>query len=244
MEGNFVFPSMTLPISPTAVAAPVLLLILAGCGRPAGRLEGPALQSSESVELGNTESTRAVIRMGAGELRVRGGSAKLLEADFSYTLPGGKPRVEYRATGSRARLNIEQPGGMRGGGSWDLRFNDTQPLELETHFGAGEVKLDLSSVTLRSLEINMGVGELDLDLRGKPKRDYDVRVHGGVGEATIRLPKDVGIKAEARGGIGEIEMRGLEKRGNRWVNPGHEDGDATIHLSVAGGVGAIRVLAE
>lgn len=90
----------------------------------------------------------------------------------------------------------------------------------------------------------MGVGELNLDLRGKPKRGYDVRVHGGVGEATIRLPNDVGIKAEARGGIGQIEMRGLEKRGDRWVNAGHEDADVTIHLNVAGGIGAIRVLVE
>ncbi len=224
------------------------LLILGGCGMPHDDYSGPPNRTSESVELGTTESTHAVIRMGAGELHVGGGSAKLVEANFAYGSPSAKPRLDYSATATRGQVNIEQPGGMRAAVNrsykWEVRFHDTQPLDLETHFGAGEAKLDLRSLTLRSVEINMGVGELDLDLRGTPTRDYDVRVHGGVGEATIRLPKDVAIKADARGGIGDIDMHGLEKRGNRWVNPGHEDAPVTIHLDVAGGVGSIRVLTE
>ncbi|MSV36154.1 MAG: hypothetical protein EXQ47_11255 [Bryobacterales bacterium] len=116
---------MTRTIFPAAASASVLLLVLTACsGLPDG--VGAVLQETESVELGKTESTRVAIRMPAGELRVQGGSAKLVEANFSYGSPDAKPRVEYRATGSRGQLNIEHPSGMRPGFNssynWDLRF--------------------------------------------------------------------------------------------------------------------------
>ncbi len=222
-------------------------LVLLGCGFPPDQYNGPVHRFSQSVELGKTEYTRTDIRMAAGELHVEGGSSKLLEADFSYGAESWKPSVHYSATGSHGQISIEQPGNVPTGNNeyrWDLRFNNDQPLDLTTHFGAGEAKMNLSNLTLKSLAINMGVGELDLDLRGTPKRDYDIRVRGGVGEATVHLPKSVGIKATAHGGIGDVDVRGLEKRGDRWVNPGHENDPVTIHLEVVGGIGQIHLLAE
>jgi hypothetical protein len=222
-------------------------LLLTGCAFPPDTYNGPPHHDSKSIELGKTEYTRADIRMSAGELRVEGGSPKLVEADFSYGADAWRPAVHYSATGSHGLLSIEQPGGVPASNNeyrWDLRFNSDQPLDLSTHFGAGEARMNLGSLNLKSLEINMGVGQLDLDLRGNPKRDYDVSVHGGVGEATIHLPKTVGIKATVHGGIGDIDVRGLEKRGDRWVNPDHEDAPVAIHLEVSGGVGQIRLIAE
>jgi hypothetical protein len=221
---------------------------LAGCGIPPDRHSGDIRHEAQSVDLGGTEMTRVDIRMSAGELRVEGGASKLLDADFTYDDEGRKPSIRYSTLGSRGQLSIEQPGGTgihrNHESRWSLRFNNDQPLDITARFGAGEARMDLGSLNLRGLEINMGVGELQLDLRGNPKRDYDVRVHGGVGEATIRLPKHVGIRATATGGIGDIEVRGLEKRGNRWINPGHEDDPVTIRVEVAGGIGQIRLIAE
>jgi hypothetical protein len=83
-----------------------------------------------------------------------------------------------------------------------------------------------------------------MDLRGNPKRSYDVRINGGVGEATIYLPRSVGIDATAKGGIGEIDVRGLEQRNGRWINPSQENSPVKIHLDVKGGVGQINIIAE
>jgi predicted membrane protein len=69
----------------------------------------------------------------------------------------------------------------------------------------------------------------------------DVTVRGGVGEATILLPSDVGVKAEVRGGLGELNVSGLTKDGDIYVNDAYGKSDVTITLDVEGGVGEITL---
>jgi uncharacterized protein DUF2154 len=217
-----------------------------GCGPEVWH--GPPQHDTQSIELDKTEMTRVEIKMGAGELQASGGSPKLLDADFTYP-PRLKPVVRYNASSFRGQLSIEEPhrialGSNHGDNKWRLKFNNDRPLDVVVDLGAGEARMDLGALNLRSLGVNMGAGELQVDLRGNPKRDFDVRIHGGAGEATVRLPKNVAIDARAAGGIGEIEARGLEKREGRWINPDAVDAPATIHLDIEGGVGSIRLIAE
>jgi hypothetical protein len=210
---------------------------------------GPTRHESQSVDLDKSEMARVELRMGAGDLKIRGGSSKFVEADFTYNVPSWKPEFRYNNTGVRGDLVIEQPssGRIHGGSTnytWDLRFNDDKPVDLTAKFGAGEADLNLGSMSLRSLDIEMGVGELKLDLRGNPKRSYDVRVRGGVGEATVHLPKDVGIEADAQGGIGGISAPGLHKQDGRYVNDALATAKTKIHLNIRGGVGSINLIAE
>jgi hypothetical protein len=223
-------------------------VLLAGCEidvhHQAGRLE----HDTKSVELGKYESARLEIKMGAGELRMSGGSDKLAEADFDYNVAAWKPLFTSHTSGLRADLKVEQPGGTASFGEiqykWGMRLNDHVPWDVVTHLGAGEAHLDLGSVTLRRVEVHMGVGQLSLDLRGTPKHSFDVEINGGVGEARIYLPKSAGISATAHGGIGEIAVEGLEKHGDRWTNPESERSPVNIRLTANGGVGSIRIVAE
>ncbi len=41
----------------------------------------------------DSESVRVDMRMGAGDLRVTDGAAKLVRADFAYSIPSWKPEV-------------------------------------------------------------------------------------------------------------------------------------------------------
>jgi hypothetical protein len=209
---------------------------------------GPVQYDARAVERDASEHVRVELNMGAGELRVSGGTQKLMQGDFTYNVASWKPSIRYSSTGSLGSLTIEQPdaSSVHIGNvtyQWDLRLNKEVPLDMKVHFGAGKARLDLGSLALRSVEVAMGVGELDMDLRGTPKRSYSVRVQGGVGEATIRLPGDVGVYAEAAGGIGEISARGLRREDGHWVNDAYEDSRVRIRLDVHGGVGAIHLLA-
>lgn len=211
---------------------------------------GPTQHESQSVDLDKSEMARVNLRMGAGNLNIRGGSPKLVEADFTYNVPSWKPQFRYTNTGVRGDLVIEQPSntGMHHGGkteyTWALRFTDKVPLDLSVNFGAGEADLNLGSLSLRSVDVEMGVGELKMDLRGHPQRSFDVRIRGGVGEATVRLPNDVGIEADAQGGIGGINASGLHKEEGRYVNDAFATAKTKIHLNIRGGVGSINLIAE
>ena len=225
----------------------VQLVVLVSC---ATRIEptGPEEHESRSVDLDKAESVRAVIKMAFGELNVRGGSDKLLEADFTYSRAALKPDVRYSASGGVGDLTVETRSGSPTGGNlknrWDLRLNDRVPVDLRVEFGAGEADINLGRLNMRSVEMRMGAGTLRLDLRGKPTNDYSVRVSGGAGEATVYLPKDVGVSATASGGLGEISVSGLRKSGDRYLNDAWDRGGVRIHLDIQGGVGSIKLISE
>ncbi len=232
-----------------AVLAACLILVAAGCTID-DRSDHWTQHTRQTVDLGRAESVRAEIDMGAGELQVRGGAEKLLEAEFTYNREEWKPEVIYDGGSFRGMLTIRQPNHVHSFGhvnySWNLRFNDGVPLDLRINCGAGQSKLELGRLDLRSLEVNMGVGQIEADLRGRPKRDYDVKIDGGIGEAIVDLPNTVGIVADAKGGIGGVDVQGLHKSGDRWVNDLYENGHdgPTIHVAVNGGIGSIRIRAD
>ncbi len=230
-----------------AVTVVAGLGLLGGCNVNM-RDSGPAEHMSKSIDIDKAEMSRVEIKIGVGELKVQGGSSKLMDAEFDYAPPSWKPVVRYSATGFRGDLKIEQPSNSGGGTQvtykWDIKLNDKLPLDMVAHLGVGEAKLTLGSLNLRSLELNTGIGELSVDLRGKPDHDYNVIINGGIGQATVHLPRDVAIVANASGGIGDISVHGLEKRNGRWINPARENAAVTIHIDIKGGIGNITLSAE
>ncbi len=223
----------------------VAALAITGCEI---NVTGPDQHEAQSVDLDKSEIARVELKMGVGELTVDGGSGKLLDADFTYNVPSWKPVMKVDSSSFRKQITIEQPRGSHGAGrttnKWNIRLNDSVPLDVVAHLGVGESRMNLGSTNLRSLEMNVGVGEARVDLRGKPMRDYTVNVNGGVGHAIVQLPNTVSIVATAHGGIGHIQMRGLERRGDTWINAAHENSPVTIHVNVKGGIGEIELIAE
>jgi hypothetical protein len=229
----------------------VLLFAAAFCLTSCGvrTATGPTQHESRSVERDASKTLRTELRMGAGTLKVSGGSSNWMQGDFTYNVASWKPNIRY-TVGDKGDLLVEQPesGHFQMGSTtneWNLRLNNEIPTDLTARVGAGEARLDLGSLSLRSLDIEMGAGELRVDLRGNPKHDYDVRVRGGAGEATVYLPRDAGIYAKATGGLGEIKVRGLRAEGDHWINDAYGTASKVqLRLDVQGGVGAINLIAE
>jgi hypothetical protein len=221
-------------------------MLLAACG--GGAPAGPEQHESRSIDRDKSERVRVELKMPVGELDVGGGAQKLLQADFTYNVPAWKPEILYRSAGEVGDLTLEQHGprssSVGAKNHWDLRFANDVPVDFRLEFGAGEARLNLGSMSLRSVNVEMGAGTLRLDLRGAPSKDYSVRVRGGVGEASIYLSKDIGISATASGGIGDVSVTGLHKSDGRYVNDAYERAKVRIHLDIQGGVGSIRLIAE
>ena len=225
------------------------LLALTGCVIDVGG-NGSAMQySSESVEMDDSQVVRVDLKIGAGDLRITDGGAKLMRGDFAYNVASWKPQIRYNRSGKESSLTIEQPDThhTRLGNTkyrWDLQFNKKAPVDLALHFGAGEARLDLGSLDLRGVVLDMGGGKLEMDLRGAPKHSYNVSIHGGIGEATVRLSADAGVWAEAHGGIGSISVRGLQQEEGHWVSPTYESAANKIHIEIQGGIGQVNVIAD
>ena len=236
-------------LKPASLMVIATLVVVSACtigGAPVGELE----TESKSVELGDAKLVRAEIHMGAGELKVGGGAAKLLDADFAYNVARWRPEVSYTVTEGQGQLEIRQPAGSGGPMGharydWDLRFSDSIPLQLTVELGAGRADLTLGSLSLGSLDLKMGAGETVVDLTGSWKNDVTARIQGGVGKATVRLPQDAGVRVHARGGIGAINAHGFRKDGGAYVNDAYGKSDVTVRVDVQGGVGEINLqLAE
>lgn len=234
-------------ISGTVITV-VVITLLVGVSMHGNGASNPILDETQPVEKQGAQNVSAKIDMGAGQLNVEGGSARLLDSEFKYDEQSGKPRVDYVVSGTSGRLDISQheTGGIHFGrneNSWTLHFGDV-PLDLNVDMGAGQGELNLRGIPLTRLRIEMGAGQINLDLTGERKQNFDVDVQGGVGQAKIRLPRDVGVEIRADGGIGSIDTSGLHKEGGRWVNDAWGKSPVTIHMNVEGGVGEIRLIVE
>ena len=199
----------------------------------------------ESVERGAAESVSVDLTMGAGELAVAGGSAKLLEADFRYNQPELKPKISYDVNGGKGRLKVEEPeSGVSFGdvhNVWDLRLNNDLPMEMKIELGAGQSDLRLNNLSLTRLDVEVGAGEVHVDLTGDWKKDMEVNIEGGVGQVTVRVPREVGVRVQASGGIGSIDISDLRKEGDWHVNEAYGKSPVTLRIKIEGGVGEIRV---
>jgi hypothetical protein len=224
------------------------LMAIAGC---TVNWEGDLSQKTETVSIDRTKAEMVDVKvaMAAGEMQLSGGSAKLMEGKFTYTASGNMaPEVQYEDSSFRGRLSVTSRTKTTLGNNhvnrWEIKLADDVRMDLNVSLGAGESKLNLGTLTLRSAKVNLGAGQVELDLRGPKKSSCDVEIRGGVGEATVWVPNDVGVVAEAKGGIGEVSVRGLTRDGDRWTNEAYGKSPVTLRLDVKGGIGQINIRAE
>jgi len=199
----------------------------------------------ETIDKKDAKSVRMSVKMPAGDLTMSGGAESLLNADFSFGSSWGEPKIEYSVHDGQGDLSIDQEGGgtlvTNSDNTWNLKVNDSIPLNLEIDIGAGRGVLRFAKVDLTRLELNIGAGQADVDLSGERAKDLEAEIQGGVGEATIRLPRDVGVVAIVHGGLGSIDTHGLKEEDGQYVNEAYGKSPTTIHLSVNGGIGSIKL---
>lgn len=212
-------------------------------GRGAGR---NAQHLTKSVELQGAKSVSVHIQMPAGQLRLDGGSNKLLDADFHYDGWQGDPQVNYSVTDGQGNLEIQQSGNSSHFGNthndWRLQLGGAAPIDLSLELGAGQAWVHPGSLALNELNVQMGAGQLDLDLTELKPGNLQADIEGGFGQARIRLPKGEGVRVFASGGIGSVNADGLTRQGDAYVNAAYGKSAQNIEMTVHGGVGEIDLI--
>ena len=235
-----------------AVIVVVVIVLWHGSASIRARNGGGFLRhENHTVDGQGAKTVNASIQMAAGELTIGSGTSHLLDGTFDFRDGRGTPEVRYNVSGGTGDLTIEEtnsgtnivvPGNNHT--TWNLRFGNQVPLEMNVNMGAGEGQLHLRDLPISKLELNIGAGRVDADLTGDRKKDLQADISGGVGEALIRLPKNVGVIADVSGGLGSVDTRGLRKDGDQYVNDAYGHTPATIRLHISGGIGSISLVQE
>ena len=123
-------------------------------------------------------------------------------------------------------------------------MGDSTPLDLKVDVGAGRGEFHLAKVDLTSLELNIGAGQANVDLTGERAKDLRAEIQGGVGQAVVKLPRSIGVIATVHGGLGSIDVHGLKEEDGKYVNAAYGKSPNTIHLTVEGGIGQIKLEQE
>jgi hypothetical protein len=202
---------------------------------------------SRSVELGDAGSARVEISMGAGNLQVTGGAAKLMEADFTYNVAKLKPEVGY----ARGTLVVSQPdiaglpvlediGDFRN--EWDLRLQKNVPMDLSVEIGGGTSDLRLAGLSLTRLAVKVDAGTSTVDLNGDWRHDLEATIDASAADMTVLLPSDVGVRLVVDPGAAVIEAPGLQLEGNVYTNAAYGLSGSTLQVDVTAGIGRIGLV--
>jgi hypothetical protein len=233
-------------------------------------ITGDIMTESKTVEAQGARSALVELRMGAGKVTVRGGASDLMNATFSYNVSAWKPIVDYVVTNDQGRLLVREPSGTYSFSAkyrydWDIRLNNSTPIDMEVKTGAGNANIDLSDMMVRtltvdagassasikgspramtSMDVKTGVGSVNIDLTGDWMNSATVNVSGGVGSIKIIVPRNVGVTVDAKRGLGSVSASGFTKDGNTYRNSIYGSSAITLSIDLNVGVGSVTITQE
>jgi hypothetical protein len=208
-------------------------------------------QEVQEVKLVKSEGASNVkvgLSIGAGKLRMTGGSSELMLAGFIYTDSKWKPKVNYVLNGKTGKLSVKQPSSKDINISnddkyvWNLKFNNQIPLDFKVELGAGLSEIKLGDLNINSFSMEMGVGKTEIDLRGEWKKSTIIDLTGGIGYTKIYIPQNVGVKMKVDKGIGSVDFSNLiQKDRNHYENKLAETSEIVLTINIRTGIGRIEV---
>jgi hypothetical protein len=223
-------------------------LVLSGCiGSDSVVQTGDTETYSTFVEVGEAEAVEVNLDLGNGQLQVRPGAAKLMEATFKYNVDRWKPRFTYVEQGEIWNLTVTQPQqGLEVEGEtkneWDLVFGNMVPISLNAVVGAGNVNIRGGGLNLASISVSTGAGGVDMDLSGRWFDHLVVRAGTGAGNVKLIVPSDMGVQISVIQGAGSVIAPGFTQIEGNYVNEAFETAILVMLIAVDVGSGNVQVL--
>jgi hypothetical protein len=206
--------------------------------------------NTTTIPLGGATAGNVRVTLGAGELVLHGGApaTSLIDATVFSSAPEWQPDIRQSANGSVKSVAITDKGhhgkawfAVNSPNSWDILMNDQTPVALTLDVGAGDSRLDLSTLNLASLVVNNGVGDTAIDLGRNRLGSYHAEIHNGVGDLTVRVPKNSNTRITIRHGVGDISSKGFEQENDILVTAGFDPALPVNEVFVKQGVGDISL---
>lgn len=175
----------------------------------------PERTREDTVDAQGAASARARLDMSVGSLRLHGNATSLMDAHFEFN-EGMEPRVNYAVHSGRGELRVDQPSRPKSfnitRNRWDIRLNDSIPLDLEVENSAGEAEIDASSLILTSFELDQAAGDAEVKLNGNQSRLTHVDVDVAAGRVNLDMrgeyPAMRDLRVETSAGQIRLDLTG------------------------------------
>jgi DUF4097 and DUF4098 domain-containing protein YvlB len=114
-------------------------------------------------------------------------------------------QVTYKMQGSDpGRAWFRMPwAACNGATEWFIQLNPAVSLDINAQSGGGNVRLDLTGMTVTNLSAGTGGGNIDVVLSEK-KGNASVTVNSGAGNVTIKIPQHLAARIHATSGLGKL----------------------------------------
>lgn len=229
------------------IAASITGVVYVATNAPLAVERGPREVRQVATELQGATSARVRLEFGAGDLRVGATSGgNIMQGDFSEA-GGQRSEVGYSASGGQGDLRLTIAG--RGGpfitssnrNSWDVRLNDSIPLDLRVEAGLSTSTLDLTRLKLSALRVEAGLSTTQVNLPAAG--DYRAHISCGLSTTTITIPQGMAARINVKSGLSSLSVdeTRFHRSGDTYTSPGYETAANRVDLTVEGGMATISV---
>jgi hypothetical protein len=218
--------SMIWPILIIGVGAVLLL----GAVRP-----GRRTASTSEVPVEGSSRLELDLSVGAGRFRIEGGASAGRLVEVSSTADDIATRTER--VGDRARVRLRQdvawwPDAWRGGADWTVRIATAVPTMFTMNGGAGEFRVDLSTLAVAGARVQIGAARASIVLP-RPRGTVEIRLTGGAAQFDLQAPAGVEYRLETSGGLTSVD--------GRTETPGFGAASDRVLVRFSGGAATVRI---
>ncbi len=210
-----------------------------------------------SAPLNGATEARIEINAADGTLTVsalRESPSVLAAGVLEYSTKQGPPRQDLAVKDGRAILSLA--GGRarqrwvrlpwaacNGATNWSIHLNPSVPDEVTAHSDGGNLKLDLSHLSIRQASADTGGGNIDLSLP-VPAGDLRAEARSGAGNVVVTVPKGVAASITASTGLGRVVIDPCFQTAGSGAcqSPDYETASQRATITLRSGAGDVRVV--
>lgn len=211
-------------------------------------LPGSRQQATQTISQSLEGATRADVKitMVAGETRLTGAAGNELLQGTVVLDKNERLKKSYAVQNNTATLILEPdtsffiPSGGMHQKIWDLRINNSIPVNLTSEVVFGTSSIDTSEMQLDNLNAKAVFGTTTIIL--KPQGAFSGRVEGVFGKMTIIVPPDAAVRIKTESAISSVKVpREFSRHDDVITSPGAEGSANLINLDVSQVFGSIVI---
>jgi hypothetical protein len=170
-----------------------ILIILAAIFIPLAVINAGKTETiHRSVQAQGAKTLVAALEMRNGRLRVSGGAGDIFEGSFTSNVTRWEPDIDYGLNGSEGDLQVIQgesgfPRFWDTRNEWELRFNDSIPLDLTTSLSSASASFHMNTLPVISLQVDSSSGDVDADLSGTKTALDRLKLTASSGDINVNL---------------------------------------------------------